>query len=234
MVGHGGPTQRRGQRVALLPAAEEVAPAGDDQRRRLDPWQLGRKVGAHEFAERLPPDPGRHAETLGDEQIELRRGDRGGEGALLERPRQRRIDRIGEPRHGGLPERLHVGMTFEGGEAAQQHQPRHPLRPVERKPQRHQRAHGVADDHRRRQLQGVAERGDVTGQGRVAVVVGAARSAVAALRDRQHPHVGRQVGQERLERAPGVGDAVQQDHGRRVARPALGVLERHAGGEGEP
>ena len=195
-----------------------------------------REVGVEELAERRLPDPRRHLEAFADERCRAAPAQSAGPACSPGSPRTN----AGSTGSVSVASAVSHSACTSGwpldacGSAPSSTSPTVRSRVVDGEALRHQRAHRVPDDHRRPHAEGVHERRDVAGEVGVAVAVGPAGVAVPALGDGNRPDRRRQVRQHRLERAPRVGDAVQEDHRRAVRIAALDVLERDAGGEGQP
>ncbi len=190
-----------------------------------------RVVDLEEAVEGGLPDAGGHLEALVDEHVEGRLRQRPGGRAGLELVHEFAVDRVLERRH-GLPELRRGGVLTEGSEGGHQDGAEHVLRVVDGDLLGDPAAHRGPRDDRGPELQGVhqgdrvgSEVGQAVARGRTVGV------AVAALRDGDGVDRVRQVGQRVLERAPGVGVAVQQQHRHAGGVALLDVRERHSGGE---
>src|SRR5262249_27659145 len=127
----------------------------------------------------------------------------------------------------------YTGVAAKVRERAEQGEPGDAIGVPSRKQGCNRGAHGVTGDDGAFDMHNVEE-GDGVGDEAVDAIARArlARLTVAALGERQRAQAMRQMRDQRQERVPAVGEAVQQQQGLAGERAVLDVLDGDAGGEG--
>jgi hypothetical protein len=185
-------------------------------------------VGCQEISKRSPPYMGRHLQALLHDGMKKRLGHGFGERALLKLEHEGRVDRVRDSRHRRIPEVQEAGVAPRGGERAHEHQPEGALGIIDREALRDVAAHGMAGDHGRPKPERVHERREVCRE--IVRTVARCRAigvAVTPLRQGKAVNGLGQMRQDGLERSPGIGVAVEKQHGnaRRISLLHIGELD---------
>ncbi len=206
-----GIRKRPHEPVLLLTGHERVPLAVHEQHRLLDPAKARRKVHVEQPRERGPPDPRGELQALGHEGVEAARWQRPLGRRGLELAYELGVDRVLEAGH--RVSYLHDHRISSGwARSAGEHELAHALRPLDGDLLRDIGAHRVPRHDRRVEPELVHQLERVR---RVVLCLiagfGPLGVSVSALGHGDRADGLRQVPEDRLPRAPGVGEPVKEE-----------------------